>query len=116
MVNSFNNKFAINPTSNICQSSRKKIVKEIIVELSNEVGEDQHLDQLSDSPNDLNFKQPSIDFEDSNTDHQPNGAGKSVLTPGTLDHVDQSQGNQDDHPTQGNHKNLVEALKIIMSS
>lgn len=89
----------VNPIEGTTVNQPKKIVMEIIVEVSNEVGEYQYLNQSSDFPDDLDYEQPSTDFEDSNLDHQPNGAEKSVLTPGTPYHIDQSQGNQDVGPT-----------------
>lgn len=63
LVDSSNNKFAISLTNIKWQFVRrgnywstKKIVDQIIVELSNEVGEDQRLDQSSDIPYDPQFE------------------------------------------------------------
>lgn len=49
----------------------------------------------SDSPEDTNYEQPSINFEDSNLDHRSDGA------PENPDHVGKSQRNQYAGPTQG---------------
>lgn len=62
------------------QSPPNNLVEENIVEPSNEVGKDKHLEKPSDDPDNKKSKHHSTDFEDPNPDSESNGPDNSDPT------------------------------------